>query len=65
MNYKMMGRLFGLILCLESIFMLPALILALVDKEGAVALGYGITAALCAVIGAALLTLCRHAKSDF
>ncbi len=65
MNYKMMGRFFGLILCLESIFMLPAFVLALVDKDGLVALGFGITAALCALIGASLLILCRRAKSDF
>lgn len=65
MNYKMMGRLFGLILSLEAVFMLPALILALVDKDGRVALGFGLTALLCALIGGGLLCLCRHAKSDF
>lgn len=65
MNYKMMGRLFGLILCLEAVFMLPPLLLALVDADGAVALGFGITAALCTVIGGALLYLCRRAKTDF
>ena len=43
MNYKMMGRLFGLILCAESIFMLPSLILGLADGKGRVALGFGLT----------------------
>ena len=65
MNYKMMGRLFGLILCAESIFMLPSLILALVDAKGRVALGFGITVLLCAAIGGALLFGCRKAKNDF
>lgn len=65
MNYKMMGRLFGLILTLEAVFMLPAFILALVDTDGRVALGFGLTALLCALIGGALLFLCRRAKNDF
>ena len=65
MNYKMMGRFFGLILCAESIFMLPSLILALVDAEGRVALGFGLTMLLCALIGGALLYFCRGAKTDF
>lgn len=65
MNYKMMGRLFGLILCIEAAFMLPAFILALVDKDGRVALGFGITVLLCAALGGGLLLLCRHAKNDF
>ena len=65
MNYKMMGRLFGLILCAESIFMLPSLILGLVDAEGRVALGFGLTMLLCALIGGALLYACRGAKNDF
>ncbi len=65
MNYKMMGRLFGLILCLEALFMIPAFLLAYVDKDIAVARGFLITAALCAVIGITLLLLCLRAKNDF
>ena len=65
MNYKMMGKLFGLILSLEAVFMLPAFILALVDKDGQVALGFGLTALLCALIGGTLLLVCRKAKTDF
>lgn len=65
MNYKMMGRLFGLILCAESVFMIPSLILALTDAEMRVALGFGITIGLCALIGGVLLLLCRGAKTDF
>jgi len=65
MNYKMMGRLFGLILCAESAFMIPSLILALTDAEMRVALGFGITMGLCALIGGVLLLLCRGAKTDF
>ncbi len=65
MNYKMMGRLFGLILCAESVFMIPSLILALTDAEMRVALGFGITIGLCALLGGVLLLLCRGAKTDF
>ena len=65
MNYKMMGRLFGLILCAESVFMIPSLVLALTDAEMRVALGFGITIGLCALIGGVLLLLCRGAKTDF
>jgi len=65
MNYKMMGRFFGLILCAEAIFMLPSLILALADAEVRMALGFGITILLCALVGGALLWFCKNAKSDF
>ncbi|MBR2324945.1 MAG: TrkH family potassium uptake protein, partial [Clostridia bacterium] len=65
MNYKMMGRLFGLILCLESVFMIPAFLLAFADKDEAVARGFFITAVICAVIGLGLLILSRRAKSGF
>ena len=65
MNYKMMGRFFGLILCAEAIFMLPSLILALADAEVRMALGFGITMLLCALVGGALLWFCKNAKSDF
>ena len=65
MNYKMMGRFFGLILCAEAIFMLPSLILALADAEVRMALGFGITMLLCALLGGALLWFCKNAKSDF
>jgi len=65
MNYKMMGRFFGLILCAEAIFMLPSLILALADAEVRMTLGFGITILLCALVGGALLWFCKNAKSDF
>ena len=65
MNYKMMGRFFGLILCAEAIFMLPSLILAIADAEVRMALGFGITMLLCALVGGALLWFCKNAKSDF
>ncbi len=65
MNYRMMGRIFGLILCAEAVFMLPSLILALVDSEKRVALGFAVTLAICALLGGALLYFCRRAKNDF
>ena len=65
MNYKMMGRFFGLILCAEAIFMLPSLILAIADAEVRMTLGFGITMLLCALVGGTLLWFCKNAKSDF
>ena len=44
MNYKMVGRIVGSVLCLETLFMAPGLFLCLYDGETDVALAYALAA---------------------
>ena len=65
MNYKMMGRFIGLLLMVESIFMMPALIISLCMKEGSSIIGFTITIVILWGIGILLRLLCRKAKKSF
>jgi len=65
MNYKMMGRLTAQILTIESLFMLPALIISLCRGETAAARGFLCTLAILLVIELALYLLCRKARDGF
>ena len=40
MNYKMMGRFIGHILVVETIFMIPALLISLFKKEKMAGIGF-------------------------
>lgn len=46
MNYKMMGKFIGLLLMVESIFMMPALIISLCMKEYSSIMGFTVTIVL-------------------
>ncbi|MGM9522728.1 MAG: TrkH family potassium uptake protein [Oscillospiraceae bacterium] len=65
MNFKMMGRFIALILALEAVFMLPALLICLIDSDGGSALAfmYSILAAL--LLSGLLLLLSRGSKRGF
>ena len=65
MNYKMVGRLIGLILALEAVFMLPALGFALFDGNSRTALAFLFTILLCLAVGAVLRRIARGAKPGF
>ena len=65
MNYKMMGRFIGLLLMVESIFMMPALIISLCMKEQSSIIGFTITIVILWGIGILLRLLCRKAKKSF
>ncbi len=65
MNYKLMGRFLSRIIALEAVFMLPALCICLFEQEWAAARGFGITLAICAVVGGVLALLCRRAGKVF
>ena len=65
MNYKMIGRLFALILAIEAVFMLPALAISLYDGTAPTTRGFLITLAILAFL-VVLLALCsRGAKKSF
>ena len=59
MNYKMIGRLFALILAIEAVFMLPALAISLYDGTAPTTRGFLITLAILAFL-VVLLALCSR-----
>ena len=65
MNYKMMGRFIAQILTIEGLFMIPALILALVFRESGAMLGFLYTLIAIAATVLVLTLLCRGAPSAF
>ena len=65
MNYKMMGRFIAQILTIEGLFMIPALILALVFGETGTAFAFLYTLGTIAVTVLVLSLLCRGAPSAF
>lgn len=65
MNYRMMGKFIGLILMVESIFMMPALIISLCSREQGAAIAFTVTIALLWGLGLLLRVLCRNASKSF
>jgi len=65
MNYKMMGKFIGLLLMVESIFMMPALIISLCMKEYSSVMGFTVTIVLLWGLGVTLRLLCRKARKSF
>ena len=65
MNYKMMGKFIGLLLMVESIFMMPALIISLCMKEYSSIMGFTVTIVLLWGLGVTLRLLCRKARKGF
>ena len=65
MNYKMMGRFIAQILTIEGLFMIPALILALVFGETGASFAFLYTLSAIAVTVLVLSLLCRGAPSAF
>ena len=65
MNYKMMGRFIAQILTIEGLFMIPALILALVFGETGAMWGFLYTIGAIGAAVVVLTLLCRGAPSAF
>ena len=65
MNYKMVGRFIGQILMIESIFMIPALIMSLCMEEQSSVWAFSVTIVLLGALGLLLKRLCRGAKRKF
>ncbi len=65
MNYKMMGRFVGKILLVEAVFMVPAMLISLWEKEYESAWGFfwGIVATV--AIAGVLAVFCRGIKNKF
>lgn len=65
MNYKMMGRFIAQILLLEALFMLPALLISSIEREGAAAFGFACSTGIIILAAAVLWIFCRGAKKGF
>ncbi len=65
MNYKMMGRFHALILAILAVFMIPAMIICLLDGTAKTAVSFAVSMALTAAVAALLALISRGAKRDF
>lgn len=65
MNYKMMGRFVGRILLVEAVFMVPAMLISLCEKEYASVWGFFWGIAATAAVAGLLALICRGGKNKF
>ena len=65
MNYKMIGRFLSAVLAIEAVFMIPAALIAVVTKEGSLALIFAGCIGLIAVVALVLYLVSRGAKARF
>lgn len=65
MNYKMMGRFVGKILLVEAVFMVPAMLISLWEKEYASVWGFFWGIAATAAAAGLLAIFCRGVKNKF
>ena len=65
MNYKMMGRFVGKILLVEAVFMVPAMLISLWEKEYASVWGFFWGIAATTVVAGLLVLICRGSKNKF
>lgn len=65
MNYKMMGRFIAQVILIEAAFMLPALLISLVDGDKAAVNGFLTSIALILIIAGILLSICRKERGGF
>lgn len=65
MNYKMMGRFIAQVILIEAAFMIPALLISLVDEDKAAVNGFLTSIALILIISGILLFICRKERGGF
>lgn len=65
MNYKMMGRFCAQILALETIFMIPPLLISIYKGESDAIKGFLCTMVLTATLTVGMLSICRGARPVF
>jgi trk system potassium uptake protein TrkH len=65
MNFKMMGRFVGKILLVEAVFMVPAMLISLWEKEYASVIAFLWSLVAVMVAAALLLLLCRGSRNQF
>lgn len=65
MNYKMMGRFVGRILLVEGVFMVPAMLISLFEKEDASVRAFAWSLIIILVVAWLLVWICRGPKNKF
>ncbi len=65
MNYKMMGRFVGRILMVEGVFMVPALLISLFEREFAAVRGFVWSLVIILAVAWLLIGICRGSKNKF
>lgn len=65
MNYKMMGRFIGKILMVEAVFMVPAMLISLLEREYGATRAFMWTLAAVLVTAGLLIWLCRGSENKF
>lgn len=65
MNYKMIGNFLSKILALEAVFMIPALLLCLVDTEYSVALDFLCSIGIAIALSLFLWLICHKYRREF
>ncbi len=65
MNYKMMGRFIGKILMVEAVFMVPAMLISLWEREFAAVKAFMWSLAAILLVTGLLMGLCRGSKNKF
>ena len=65
MNYRMIGRIIGQILGLETLFLLPPLVICLADGDEPAVLGFTLSILITSAVYLLLRWLCRNAESGF
>lgn len=65
MNYKTIGKILGQILAVEAAFMLPALIICLIDGSVIAANAFIITMLIMFAVSGLLILICRKGKNSF
>ena len=65
MNYKMMGRFHAFILAIEAFFMLPSLIISIVEKNKKTAAAFAFSILLIALLALFAFLFSKGAKRDF
>lgn len=65
MNFKMMGRFVGRILLVEGVFMVPALLISLAEKEFAAVWSFVWSLVIILVVAWLLVWICRGSKNKF
>ncbi len=65
MNYKMMGRFIAQVILIEAAFMIPALLISLIDGDKTAVNGFLTSIALILIISGVLFFVCRKERGGF
>lgn len=65
MNYKMMGRFIAFVILIEAVFMIPALLISLINGENEAVKGFLVSIAVILMIAFILIFFCKGQRGGF